>query len=142
VNPTPSWVNGASETVWDYGTTRAVLVTHYNTPGDPASGIWCQEFFIDYQIPLAMLDATSVGGPAVTPDTPFCASFASANSLTNPLQKDVVLADGCVYTGDPSEPLPCGDVITMEGGTQPQSLVNDISATGCSRSSARTSPTR
>jgi len=59
LTPTPNWPNSSNETVWDYGTTRATLL---NTG--------CGEYFIDYQIPLTMLDATAVGGPLVTANTP------------------------------------------------------------------------
>jgi len=121
LTPTASWPNGNSETVWDYGTTRAVLVDHGS----------CDEYFVDYQIPLAMLDATAsaCNGPQVTEDTPISLLFATANSLNNPLQKDVVLFGD--FIGDPNKPAPFGDPITPGGGTVPQPIVSQVTAAGC-----------
>ncbi len=98
------WPNGSSETVWDYGTTRATDV----------STSTCREYFVDYQIPLGMLDATAFGGPALTPDTPFSFMFATANSLQNPFQKDIVLNGD--YTCNATAPAPFGDPLTLSGG--------------------------
>jgi uncharacterized repeat protein (TIGR01451 family) len=118
LTPTAAWPNGAAETVWDYGTTRA---TKLNTG--------CGEHFIDYQIPLAMLDATAVGGPKVTPSTPMSLFFATANSLNNPLQKDVVVSGD--FVADPSRPVPGGDTITPLGGTIQQPTIQSLAVSGC-----------
>ncbi|MCP4663893.1 MAG: hypothetical protein GY856_51570, partial [bacterium] len=74
VTPINSWPLGSAESLWDYGTTRARLLDH--------GGI-CDEYFVDYQIPIAALDATAspCAGPAMTTDTPFRVFFATANSL-------------------------------------------------------------
>jgi hypothetical protein len=71
LTPTADWPNGSNETLWDYGTTRSVK--------DTSGG--CDEYYIDYQIPLAFLDATSVGGPKLTADSPMALAFATASSL-------------------------------------------------------------
>ncbi|HEX7152053.1 MAG TPA: hypothetical protein VF618_11245, partial [Thermoanaerobaculia bacterium] len=126
--PDTNWVNGSSETVWDYGTTRASLIP--NTPPHP-----CEEYFIDYQIPLAMLDATPFGGPQVTANTPMSLAFTTANSLQNPLQKDVVIQGS--FTGDPDKPIPPGDTITPGGGTVQQPTVQSITANGCNLTTLR-----
>jgi uncharacterized repeat protein (TIGR01451 family) len=119
LTPTTNWPNGSAETIWDYGTTRSMNIS---TPS-------CTEYFVDYQIPLAMLDATSVGGPALTADTPFAMFFATANSLQNPLQKDAVLdAD---FTPDPDKCIPFGDIMTMNGGMIKQPIVDWVRAEGC-----------
>jgi large repetitive protein len=128
LTPVATWPNGSAETVWDYGTTRAVLIP--NVPAHP-----CDEYFIDYQIPLDMLDATSVGGPAVTPTTPMSLAFTTANSLQNPLQKDVVIQGA--FTGDPNNPIPTGDTITPGGGTVQQPTVQSITANGCNLTTLR-----
>lgn len=133
LSPTSVWANGAGETLWDYGTTRARLI-------DQGS---CIEYFVDYQFPLAALDATAVGGEEVTADTPLCLLFSTANSLNNPLQKDVVLNcdpnAGCSYCADPEEEAPFGDCFTPSDfvpgedlGTVEQPIVSAITATGCS----------
>lgn len=120
-SPSPSWPNGSAETVWDYGTTRSTNVSTVNPK--------CEEYHIDYQIPLAMLDATSVGGPRLTADTPFCMAFVTANSNTNPLQKDFTF-DGA-FTGNEYSCVPCGDLITPSGSVIPQPIVTEVTATGC-----------
>lgn len=119
LNPVADWPNGSAETVWDYGTTRATDIT---TPT-------CIEYNIDYQIPLAMLDASSVGGPTMTADTPFCMTFVTANSNEDPLQKDVAF-DG-TYTFDVNDCIPCGDLVTLNGGIIPQPVVDWVTAEGC-----------
>jgi uncharacterized repeat protein (TIGR01451 family) len=118
LSPDASWPNGSGETVWDYGTTRATLL-----------GTGCGEYFIDYQIPLAMLDASGVGGPTVTPNTPMSLFFATANSLQNPIQKDAVVAGD--FIADPTKPVPGGDTITPAGGTIVQPTITSVAASGC-----------
>jgi uncharacterized repeat protein (TIGR01451 family) len=102
LTPTPDWLKGAAETLWDYGTTRARLVV--DRP--------CTEYFIDYQIPVAMLDATSQGGPKVTRSTPISMLFCTANSLNNPFQKDCALNRS--WTANTNAPGPFGDFISFD----------------------------
>ncbi|MGZ8731583.1 MAG: C25 family cysteine peptidase [Thermoanaerobaculia bacterium] len=116
VPSTVQWPNGSSETVWDYGTTRAMDI----------STSACREYFIDYQIPLAALDATAFGGPAVTDGTSLSFAYATANSLNNPFQKDVVF-DG-VYVCAPGAPAPFGDPLTLTGGQFTQPITTSITA--------------
>lgn len=116
--PNSLWPNGAAETHWDYGTTRATLL--------PTG---CGEYFIDYQIPLSMLDARAVGGPQVTASTPMSLFFATSNSLNNPLQKDVVVAGD--FLADPALEVPGGDTMTPGGGTLVQPTVQSVWAIGC-----------
>lgn len=113
---TVQWPNGSSETTWDYGTTRAVDLSTTS----------CREYFVDYQIPLAMLDATAVGGPKVTPNTPFAFTFSTANSLNNPFQKDVVLAGA--YVCPPTAPAPFGDPLTLANGILEQAIATSITS--------------
>jgi uncharacterized repeat protein (TIGR01451 family) len=112
------WPNGSSETTWDYGMTRAVDVSTTS----------CREYFVDYQIPLAMLDATSVGGPKITANTPFSFTFATANSLNNPFQKDVVLSGA--YVCPPTAPAPFGDPLTLNNGIIEQAIATSITSGG------------
>ncbi|MBI3188125.1 MAG: hypothetical protein HYZ31_09730, partial [Gammaproteobacteria bacterium] len=79
--PVTTWLNGAAETTWDYGTSRARLISTRS----------CNEYFVDYQIPVAMLDATGIGGPQITRSTPISMMFCTANSLNNPFQKDCAI---------------------------------------------------
>jgi uncharacterized repeat protein (TIGR01451 family) len=112
---TIQWPNGSSETVWDYGTTRAVDISTSS----------CREYFVDYQIPLAMLDASAFGGPTLDENTVFSFVFATANSLNNPFQKDVVLQGE--YVCPPSSPAPFGDPLTLAGGIIDYPLVKSVS---------------
>ena len=116
-NPaTVQWPRGSSETVWDYGTTRATDISTTS----------CREYYVDYQIPLGMLDASAFGGPVLTPSTPFSFMFATANSLNNPFQKDIVL-DG-VYVCPPTAPAPFGDPMTLQYGILEQAIATSITA--------------
>lgn len=126
---TVQWPNGSSETVWDYGTTRAIDISTSS----------CREYFVDYQIPLGMLDASAFGGPALTPTTPFSFMFATANSLQNPFQKDIVLNGA--YVCPPTAPAPFGDPLTLNGGLVEQPIATSISA-GSSDASCGTIPLR
>jgi uncharacterized repeat protein (TIGR01451 family) len=113
---TVQWPNGASETIWDYGTTRAI---------NKSTGS-CTEYFVDYEIPRSMLNATSVGGPQLTENTPFQFLFATANSLNNPFQKDVVWNGSFVC--DATAPAPFGDAVTLADGIIPQPIATSITA--------------
>ncbi len=116
-----SWPNGSAETVWDYGMTRSSLV-----PGSTT------EYYLDFQVPLALLDATAVGGPKVTPATPMAFVFASSNSLNNPFQKDVVTSGDYLYVADPTQPAPFGDAVFLAGGAgAPQPVVQSVGVAGC-----------
>jgi uncharacterized repeat protein (TIGR01451 family) len=100
--PSETWPDGASATSWDYGMTRAKKV----------SASPCTEYFIDYQIPVAMLDATAVGGPKITRATPISMLFCTANSLTNPFQKDCAVQR--TWAADGTRPAPFGDYLSFE----------------------------
>jgi len=118
LNPVSTWPNGSSETQWDYGTTRSKLVT--NSP--------CNEYFIDYQIPVKMLDASSLGGPKITRSSPISMVFCTANSLNNPFQKDCAINASWIGAG--GQPAPFGDYISFNQ-SQPyaQPIVASVKAT-------------
>jgi len=117
LSPIASWPNGKIETSWDYGSTRAVLLDA------------CGEYFIDYQIPLDMFDASNVGGPKLGITTPFSMLFSTANSLNNPLQKDLVYVGDLL--GDPTKKASFGDMITLSTGPVVQPFIISIQAEGC-----------
>ena len=117
--PVASWPNGAAETRWDYGTTRSKVVT--TSP--------CNEYFIDYQIPVTMLDASSLGGPKITRSTPISMIFCTANSLNNPFQKDCAINKA--WIGAASQPAPFGDYISFnQSEPYAQPIVSSVTATG------------
>jgi uncharacterized repeat protein (TIGR01451 family) len=114
---TIQWPNGASETTWDYGTTRAINVSTSS----------CSEFLVDYQIPLVMLNSSAfTGGKQFTVNTPFQFLFATANSLNNPFQKDIVWEGSFVC--DATSPGPFGDALTLANGIIPQPISTSITA--------------
>ncbi len=118
LNPTETWPNGSAETVWDYGTTRATLVSKNS----------CTEYFIDYQIPVAMLDASALGGPKISRDTPISMLFCTANSLNNPFQKDCALNSS--WTANANTPGPFGDYISFnQQASYSQPIISNVSAT-------------
>lgn len=117
LTPSSAWPNGSAETRWDYGTTRAIKVSTRS----------CTEYFVDYQIPVKMLDASAVGGPKITRSTPLSMMFCTANSLNNPFQKDCSI--NRTWVADPNKPAPFGDYISfdqLEPYSQP--IIRDIVA--------------
>lgn len=116
--PQASWPNGSVETIWDYGTTRAKRVS--SSP--------CNEYFIDYQIPVQMLDASSLGGPKITRNTPISMVFCTANSLNNPFQKDCAI--NASWVGSSARPAPFGDYISFNQlAPYAQPIVSKVVAT-------------
>ncbi len=118
LSPLDSWPNGSAETSWDYGTTRAKLVSKNS----------CNEYFVDYQIPVAMLDASALGGPKITRSTPIAMMFCTANSLNNPLQKDCAISKN--WVADTGTVGPFGDYLSFNQ-TEPysQPIIAEINAT-------------
>ncbi|MCB1888778.1 MAG: IPTL-CTERM sorting domain-containing protein [Rhodocyclaceae bacterium] len=122
--PDTTWPAGGSADTWDYGTSRAKLV----------STNACNEYFVDYQIPVRMLDASATGpnpalnGPKITRDTPISMLFCTANSLNNPFQKDCSLDRA--YLGDEGKPGPFGDYLSFNKTTPySQPIVARVDAT-------------
>ena len=101
LTPNATWANGSGETEWDYGTTRATL---RNTG--------CGEYFIDYQIPLAMLDATGRRRTAGDADDADVALLRDGEQPQNPIQKDAVVTGD--FIADPARPVTGGDIITPQ----------------------------
>ncbi len=118
LTPDTSWPNGSGETTWDYGTTRAKLVS--SSP--------CNEYFIDYQIPVAMLDASRQGGPKIVRTTPISMVFCTANSLNNPFQKDCAINKD--WIGEAAKPAPFGDYVSFnQSAPYSQPIVSSVTGT-------------
>lgn len=129
LTPNTTWPAGstAKGTVYDYGTTRARVVS--SSP--------CTEYFVDYQIPIRMLDASASGpnaalaglnGPKITRSTPLSMLFCTANSLNNPFQKDCALNRG--WLADANKPAPFGDYISFDqSAPYAQPIVSSVTAT-------------
>ena len=117
--PDTNWPNGSTEETWDYGTTRSKKIV----------AAPCNEYFVDYQIPIAMLDASPFGGPKLDRDTPLSMLFCTANSLNNPFQKDCALDK--TWAADPERPGPYGDFCTFNEGCFEQPIIDGIEAEGC-----------
>lgn len=104
--------------VYDFGWGRAI---------DPAltGGGW----FMDWQIPLSAFK-NAAGTQLITPTTPMSFGYSTANSNTNPLQKDVVF-DGD-FVASINAPFPFGDNLTLQGGvTQSPIFIEQLTITGC-----------
>lgn len=123
LTPSTDW-GSAPRSIWDYGTTRSRLI----------STNACNEYFIDYQIPVRMLDASPTGpnpalnGPKITRSTPIAMMFCSANSLNNPTQKDCAINDD--YASATPIPGPFGDYLSFdqeEPYSQP--IISSVTAT-------------
>jgi uncharacterized repeat protein (TIGR01451 family) len=123
-SPDDNWPNGAAETTWNYGPSRSKVITLHGV-----DGAICDEYFVDYQIPLGLVDASAFSGPKIDRTTPFSMLFCTANSLNDPFQKD------CAYQGDwigdPSEEGPFGDFVSFDDGTIDQPIVTWVDASGC-----------
>ncbi|MFC1607372.1 hypothetical protein ACFL47_05320 [Candidatus Latescibacterota bacterium] len=110
--------------VWNFGRTRIVQIDQALKAGHNKS-----EYFIDIQVPLVALDASSIGGPTLTPTNLFSMSATTSNSNTDPTQKDLL------YSGDftlgSSTPLPTGDPTNPLGQILHAPIINTITSTSC-----------
>jgi uncharacterized repeat protein (TIGR01451 family) len=86
-------------------------------------------YYLDIQVPLAALDATQKGGPKVTFSTPVSFVFATANSNTDPYQKDIAFPG--TFSPTATVPLPFGDIVTGNT-TYPQPAIPTVTAGTCS----------
>ncbi len=119
--PDTTWPKPTTNTLWDFGTSRAVQ----------ASDGSCGEWFVDYQIPYAMLNSQAVcAHPTIDGNTPIALAFATANSLNNPYQKDFI-ANGA-FSADATKCFPFSDyIIPAQGTTLVQPIVSSVTAVGC-----------
>ncbi|MEE8574164.1 MAG: hypothetical protein V3T30_02025 [Thermodesulfobacteriota bacterium] len=131
-----SWDTHASALVFDYGRTRVVDLSAYSAEGatteqDLTVPLVGGYHYLDIQIPIASLDAAALSGPTLTTDDWFAYGFSTANSNSNPFQKDVVY-DGC-YTPTVTDPFPFGDILNAGTGAVTQSpvIINDPVAGAC-----------
>ena len=104
VPPEPT-ADGAT---WDYGRTRHVF-------HDAANQEWGEGWFVDFQFPMSALTDSYNGGLGGTrlvgPSTPVAFGYSTANSNSNPLQKD--FASGFCYGPDCDLSFPFGDTAVL-----------------------------
>jgi hypothetical protein len=81
------------------------------------------EYFIDIQVPISALDASAVGGPTMTANSPFMISVTTSNSNTDPTQKDLMYA-GSFTLADVE--LPGGDVTNGNGDLVQAPIISSI----------------
>ena len=112
------WDKGRSTIVYDFGATRVMDSTGSN--GD---------YIVDIQLPISKLDAFSVGGPTVTPSTPLSVAFCTANSNTNPFQKDVAYLGALV--GGENIPMPGSDFTSFNGTVNNAPIITQVTTTAC-----------
>ena len=113
-----AWADGRNTIVFDFGMTRGVDATA-GTGG----------YFVDVQFPFIALDASSDGGPTLSPTDPVSLAFSTANSLQNPFQKDAAYPG--VFSADPSVLVPVGDVLTFEDGLGQDPIILSVLSSGC-----------
>ncbi|HLX11354.1 MAG TPA: hypothetical protein VKS81_00945, partial [Bacteroidota bacterium] len=94
----------------DFGTTR--VIDNTATRGD---------FFLDFQISMSYFNATQFDGPELTGNTLFGAFFTTANSNSNPLQKDFSWT-GC-FSASTSAIAPSADPGAINQETLPKIVV-------------------
>jgi len=88
------------------------------------------DWLLDIQVPLS---AFNVGGTQlITHTTPFSLGYATANSNTNPLQKDVVFAGD--FTAAVDAPFVFGDPLTPQDGILQAPYITGLSVAGCAPS--------
>lgn len=121
------WDWDADPYVWDYKRTRVVQIDTGLSPGHNNS-----EYFLDLQVPIAALDAAGRGGPTLNVNSVFAYGFASANSNSNPFQKDLVY-NGSYVAADTSYRIPFGDIVTGNNSIyQAPSVTLSSTSSGCS----------
>ncbi|MEW5799166.1 MAG: hypothetical protein AB1728_09190 [Bacteroidota bacterium] len=88
------------------------------------------QFFIDFQIPVSALDASAYNGPVFTTSTVFTAVFTTANSNSDPFQKDYAYVGA--FCPSISAPFASGDPITLDPGASiPKIVVTEVTAAYC-----------
>lgn len=106
-----------SLTIKDFGTSRV------SEDGDGG-------YFVDFQLPISALDASAYNGPVFTSTTVFTAVFTTANSNSNPFQKDYAYVGAFCPAID--APFASGDPITFdEGAAIPKIVVTEVTAAYC-----------
>ena len=85
--------------------------------------------YLDFQVPIAALDAASRGGPTFTATTPFAMGFATSNSNSDPVQKDLAYAGD--FTSIATNPIPFGDYVDPSGNIFEAPIIRSFSASGC-----------
>ncbi|MEW6161256.1 MAG: DUF11 domain-containing protein, partial [Verrucomicrobiota bacterium] len=117
------WDNNPDAFIWDFGRTRVIQIDTTKPAGSQNS-----EYYLDLQIPLSALDASAIGGPVMTPLTPFTMTATTSNSNTDPTQKDILLA-GDYLLGN--KPLPGGDITNPSGQILQAPIIRNVTATPC-----------
>jgi uncharacterized repeat protein (TIGR01451 family) len=121
-----TWDSNPDPYVWNFSRTRVVQINTTLAPGSNNS-----KYYLDIQVPIAALDASSRGGPKISSSTPMSFGFTTANSNTNPAQKDFGF-QGDYLSSDVTEPLPFADVVDPDDGTIQRPVITEVAASTCS----------
>ncbi len=104
-------------TTKDYGTSRV---------SEDGEG----QYFIDFQLPISALDASAYNGPTFTSSMVFTAVFTTANSNSDPFQKDYAYVGA--FCPSINAPFASGDPITFDPGSSvPKIVVTEVTAAYC-----------
>lgn len=106
----------ARANVYDYGWARAIAL---------ADGT--SNWYADWQIPMTVFNVS--GNQLVTENTHISFGYSTAESNTDPLQKDVVFNGNFVAAVD--KQFPFGDQLTLKDGITQAPYAEVISTTGC-----------
>lgn len=118
--------------VWNFSRSRIVQLDRSLSPGSNNS-----RYYVDVQVPLAAFDARGRGGPQLTSTSHFSFAYSTANSNTNPAQKDFGFPGDYIFS-DVTQRLPFGDSITPTGAITQKPLVSAVTAGTCGVSTALT----
>lgn len=103
----------ARSDVYDFGWGRAIQLAT-GPSGD---------FYLDWQIPLSAFNGL------ITENTHIAFGYSTANSNTNPLQKDVVFQGN--FIAAENKQFPFGDQLTLQGGITQLPYAEILRVTGC-----------
>jgi uncharacterized repeat protein (TIGR01451 family) len=118
-----NWDADSNAYIWDFGRTRVVQLDTSKAPNSNNS-----EYFLDVQVPLAALDASGLGGPTMTANTPFLMAITTSNSNTDPTQKDIIFSGDFAMS---DVPFPTGDPTTPSGQILQAPVVTSVTASAC-----------
>ncbi|TAK58376.1 MAG: DUF11 domain-containing protein, partial [Bacteroidetes bacterium] len=113
------WSLGRKTTTYDYGTTRVIDRTATN-----------ENYIMDFQFPISLLDASAFGGPTMTSSTIFMLTPVTGQSPSEPYKKDA--SYNGVYNVNNELPAPGSDPMTFDSTIiVPEVVVTGVSIASC-----------
>ena len=119
-----------SSSTWDVNSDASIYDFRRTRVSPDGAG----KYFLDIQVPLAALDASSKGGPTLTASSSFALAYSTAASNTDPAQKDFAFSGD--YVSAINKPLPFGDVVSPDGTTSSKPSIKSITGGTCGANSS------